>query len=136
MDGPEGDGQGFENLLCAIRRRLLEMAKSTDALPTELADALSHLDAEVWAAGYGEQKRLNIIDALRDARLTGSVFCRVVDEWKGGRADPDWLEVGSALGLPLPDLTSAPRLMTRVLVTPDNMLTVRLTRAGNGAAAR
>ena len=138
IGGTEGDRQSYENLLCSIRRRLLEMIENPNTTPAVCADArenLSHLDAGVWNF-YGEQRRMHIIDALREGRLSRRVAIRVVNPKKGDSEGPDWDEVAKGLGLPVAPYAGLPLLISHLIVSPpDHLETMQLPRLGNGTAA-
>jgi hypothetical protein len=131
----------YETTLRTVRGILQARVESADTSPSEREDArvkLAHLDSEQWALGCGEQKRLNIIDAISAARATDRMYGRVIDE-KDHEGEPDWLEVAEGLGLdvsPAKSLSGRHWLITHIIVHPPKLDEGRVIEGDAGNDSR
>lgn len=118
--GPTGDATAlYEEMLCDIRAALTVKVGNPYLPAPERADVEAKhaaLNSEQWSRRHGDDRRLNIIDALREGRAADYWFVRIIGE---NDYDPDWVAVAAELGLRVPNLGSDRiRLLTRVIVSP------------------
>lgn len=118
--GTTGDATAaYEEMLRAIRTTLQARIANPDTPTAECDDAqakVAYLNAEQWTRNHGDTRRLDIIDALHEARERGGWFCRVIREHD---YDPNWNAVAAELGLSVANAEGdMVRLMTRVIVSP------------------